>query len=77
MMHNGFIGGLPLVRRDLALAVDPSLFPDIEGTTDTELLFHLALTYGLEDDPPAAMAQAVGLVESIGRTHGACSSRSR
>jgi glutamine amidotransferase len=70
MMHNGYIGGLSLVRRDLALSVEPSLFSHIEGTTDTELLFYLALTYGLEDDPPAAMAQAVGLVESIGRRHG-------
>jgi glutamine amidotransferase len=70
MMHNGYIGGLSRVRRDLALAVDPSLFPEIEGTTDTELLFHLALTYGLQEDPPAAMAQAVGLVEAIGRRHG-------
>jgi predicted glutamine amidotransferase len=70
MMHNGFIGGLSQVRRDLALAVDPSLFPEIEGTTDTELLFHLALTHGLEEDPPAAMARAVGLVEAIGRRRG-------
>jgi glutamine amidotransferase len=70
MMHNGFIGGLSRVRRDLALAVDPSLFPEIEGTTDTELLFHLALTHGLEEDPPAAMARAVGLVEVIGRRRG-------
>ena len=70
MMHNGFIGGLSQVRRDLVLAVDPSLFPEIEGMTDTELLFHLALTHGLEDDPPAAMAQAVGLVEEIGRRRG-------
>jgi predicted glutamine amidotransferase len=70
LAHNGFIGGLDLVRRDLAFAVDPSLFPDIEGTTDTELLFHLALTYGLEDDPPTAMESAVGLVEAIGRRRG-------
>jgi predicted glutamine amidotransferase len=70
MMHNGYIGELSRVRRDLALAVDPSLFPEIEGTTDTELLFHLALTHGLEEDPPAAMARAVGLVEAIGRRRG-------
>ena len=70
MMHNGYIGGLHEVRRDLILAIDPALFPEIEGTTDTELLFHLALTYGLEDDPPAAMARAVGLVEEIGRRRG-------
>ena len=70
MMHNGYIGGLHDVRRDLILAIDPALFPEIEGTTDTELLFHLALTYGLENDPPAAMAQAVGMVEEIGRRRG-------
>jgi predicted glutamine amidotransferase len=70
MMHNGFIGGLSRVRRDLVLAVDPSLFPEIEGTTDTELLFHLALTHGLEEDPPLPMARAVGLVEAIGRRRG-------
>jgi predicted glutamine amidotransferase len=70
LMHNGFIGGLARVRRDLVLAVDPSLFSEIEGTTDTELLFHLALTHGLEEDPPAAMARAVGLVEAIGRRRG-------
>ena len=31
------------------LAVDPGLFTNIEGTTDSELLFHLALTFGLDD----------------------------
>jgi glutamine amidotransferase len=61
---------LARVRRDLAMAVDPELYPEIEGTTDTELLFHLALTYGLEADPPAAVARAVGFVEETGRRHG-------
>ncbi|QCB92725.1 class II glutamine amidotransferase [Cellulomonas shaoxiangyii] len=69
-MHNGAVHGFPALRRDLQLAVDPALFPLIEGTTDTETLFHLALTYGLTDDPPAAMAAAVGLVEQVGRRHG-------
>jgi predicted glutamine amidotransferase len=69
-MHNGYIDRLRTVRRDLAMEVDPALFPDIEGTTDTELLFHLALTYGLEADPPVAMARAVGFVEATGRRHG-------
>jgi glutamine amidotransferase len=69
-MHNGFIAELPTVHRDLALAVDTSLFPLIEGSTDTELFFHLALTFGLEDDPPDAVARAVGLIEAIGEKHG-------
>src|SRR5512133_2806252 len=65
-MHNGLIQGFAAVKRDLAMAVDPSLFADIEGSTDSELFFFLALTFGLEDDPPAAVAQAVGLIEEIG-----------
>jgi glutamine amidotransferase len=69
-MHNGFVDGFHDIKRDLALAVDPSLYPDIEGTTDTELMFHLALTFGLKDDPPQAVARTIGLVESTGHKHG-------
>ena len=43
------------------LAVDPSLFDGIAGSTDSEALFYLALTFGLEDDPLGAMERAVGL----------------
>jgi glutamine amidotransferase len=69
-MHNGFLDAFHLMKRDLAVAVEPALFAEIEGTTDTEMLFFLALTFGLEDDPPAAVARAVGLVEDAGRRHG-------
>ena len=55
-MHNGAIADFHDVKRDLVLAVDPSLYPDIEGSTDSEVFFYLALTFGLEDDPPAAVA---------------------
>ena len=47
------------MKRDLTFAVDPSLYPHILGTTDSEVLFHLALTLGLRDDPVAAMAKAI------------------
>jgi predicted glutamine amidotransferase len=69
-MHNGFVDGFHSVKRDLAVAVDPGLYPEIEGTTDSELLFHLALTFGLEDDPPRAVERTIGLVESVGHDHG-------
>jgi glutamine amidotransferase len=69
-MHNGLIRNFHQVKRDLVLAVDPSLFPEILGSTDSEVFFHLALTLGLEDDPPAAVAAAVGLIEETGRRHG-------
>ena len=52
-MHNGFVGGFAAVKRDLVLAVDESLFPEIKGRTDTEVLFYLALSLGLQDDRPA------------------------
>jgi glutamine amidotransferase len=69
-MHNGFIGDFREVKRDLVLAVDPSLYASIEGSSDTEVFFHLALTFGLEDDPPAAVEAAVGLIEEVGTKHG-------
>jgi predicted glutamine amidotransferase len=69
-MHNGFVDGFATIKRDLVLAVDESLFPDIEGTADTEVLFYLALTFGLAEDPPGAIARAIGLVEARGRAVG-------
>jgi predicted glutamine amidotransferase len=69
-MHNGLIREFPRVRRELALAVDESLFPSIEGTTDSETMFYLALTFGLEDDPIAGVERMVGFVEETGRRQG-------
>ena len=65
-MHNGYINEFALIKRDLVLAVDPSLYAKIEGQTDTEVLFFLALTFGLQDDPPGAIERAIGLVEAVG-----------
>jgi predicted glutamine amidotransferase len=69
-MHNGFVDAWASIKRDLVLAVDESLYPHIAGAADTEVLFYLALTLGLEDDPPEAMARTVGMVEAIGERHG-------
>jgi predicted glutamine amidotransferase len=69
-MHNGLINDFHAVKRDLVLAIDPELYPEIEGTTDSETLFYLALTFGLEDDPPTAVRRAIGLVEAVGRQRG-------
>jgi len=69
-MHNGAIREFKSVKRDLAFAVDPSLYPLIEGSTDTELFFYIALSLGLQDDPPSAVERAVGFIEATGRAHG-------
>jgi len=69
-MHNGGIRDFQVVKRDLVLAVDPSFYPEIEGSTDSETFFYLALTLGLKEDPPKAVQDAVGFIEATGRRHG-------
>jgi glutamine amidotransferase len=69
-MHNGSVRDFARMRRDLLLAVDPALYPDIQGTTDSEALLYLALTYGLRDDPVTAVERTVGFVEATAAQHG-------
>lgn len=61
--HNGEISGFERIKRGLQMAVDPDLFVQIRGTTDTETAFYLALSLGLDNDPKGAMERMVGLVE--------------
>ena len=69
-MHNGYLDGFARMKRDLAMAVDPDLYPEIEGSTDSELFFFLAQTFGLADDPPTAVARAVGFIEDTAHRNG-------
>ncbi len=69
-MHNGAVFGFHDLKRDLVFAVDPSLYPDIEGSTDSEVLFFLALTFGLEDDPIGGVSRAIGFVEDLAERKG-------
>lgn len=69
-VHNGEVAGFDLVRRDLMLAVSPELYGEIRGTTDSEIMFYLALTCGLEQDVHGGVARMAALVEKIGREHG-------
>lgn len=69
-VHNGVIRDYPLVRRDLMLMISPEFFPSLEGSTDSEVMFLLALTFGLDSDPVAALARMVGVVEAAGHRYG-------
>ena len=69
-VHNGVLAGFHAMRRELLMAVEPSLFDDIAGSTDSEALFYLALTFGLEDDPVGGLERAVGFVEATAAKHG-------
>ena len=69
-MHNGEIRGFKTIKRDLMFRVDHKLFPFIEGSTDPETFFFLALTFGLQDNPPSAMAKAVGYITMVAKKAG-------
>jgi predicted glutamine amidotransferase len=69
-VHNGLIRDFARIKRDLVLGVAPELYPSIQGSTDSELMFFLALTFGLDEDAPAAVERMVGFVEATGRSHG-------
>jgi predicted glutamine amidotransferase len=69
-MHNGLIRSYSSLRRDLMLAIDPDLFPSIEGSTDSEVMFFLALTFGLEIAPVLALERMAGMIEETARQRG-------
>ena len=69
-VHNGYVGDFQAIRRDLMLAIEPKLFAGIVGSTDTEVVFRLALTFGLEEDPIRALERTVGLIEATATERG-------
>src|SRR3954454_9044855 len=69
-VHNGYLAEFHALRRDLMLAIEPARFADVEGSTDTEVVFHVALTLGLEHDPIGALEQTVGLIEDVAERRG-------
>ena len=69
-VHNGLIHGFAEFRREIHFEVDPTLFNGIAGSTDSEALFYLALSLGLEGDPIGALERAVGRVERAAAEQG-------
>ena len=69
-MHNGLINNFEQSKRELVLGIDPALYSGIKGSSDTEIFFFLALTFGLEDDAVLAVERAVGFIEEVGRRCG-------
>lgn len=59
-MHNGQIAGFERLRRPMETLLSDDLYRARCGTTDSELLFLLALQFGLDADPAVAVALAVG-----------------
>ncbi len=69
-VHNGAVAEFDRLRRDLTFAISPELFPHISGTTDSELMFLLALTFGMEGDVHVGLSRMAGFVEDVAAQHG-------
>ena len=69
-LHNGEIYEIEKFRRDLLMAIEREYFTHINGTTDSELMFYLALSFGLQDDPIGALERMAGFVEKTAAEHG-------
>ncbi len=69
-MHNGLVREHARLRRDMLVAIAPELLPCVEGSSDSEVMFHLALTFGLDDDPILALERMAGFIEDLGAEHG-------
>jgi glutamine amidotransferase len=69
-VHNGEILEVARFRRYLLLTVAAHLFNEIQGSTDSELMFYLALSFGLEQDPIGALERMTGYVEEVAAAHG-------
>lgn len=69
-VHNGQIAQIQKFKKELLMAIDEIYFENILGSTDSELIFHLALTFGLENDPIMAISKMTGFVEAVAKKYG-------
>jgi glutamine amidotransferase len=61
-MHNGQIGSYGRVRRRLERLLPDEIFQFRRGATDSELMFLIAISLGLEQDPEGAMRRMLETV---------------
>ena len=69
-MHNGQVGGFEAFRKAADMAVPEELYGKRLGGTDSEILFLLALGYGLDTNPVAALEKSVAWLEAQSRRVG-------
>jgi ergothioneine biosynthesis protein EgtC len=61
-MHNGQIGGYDRLRRKLEGVIDDDYYQYRLGTTDSEMLFYMMFSEGLEQRPMDALTRTVARV---------------
>lgn len=70
-MHNGGLGDFDKMRRAMEAEIADRYYLARRGTTDSELLFLLLLSNGLEANPETALARTLARVRDLWREHGA------
>lgn len=76
-MHNGGIGNFHAIRRDMETLLADDYYEARQGHTDSELLFYLLLTNGLECNPRAAVETTIDQLLDIVARKGQSRSRIR
>ncbi|GGB56183.1 class II glutamine amidotransferase [Roseibium aquae] len=69
-MHNGQIGGYERIRKKLDAEIPDALYRHRVGNTDSEALFLIALSQGLQDDPVGGMVRAVAKAQRLAEQAG-------
>lgn len=63
--HNGYLGSFDVLRRELQFAIAPEYYDHLKGTTDSETLFLLALTHGMQSDPKGAWEKIITFIKKM------------
>lgn len=69
-VHDGAINGFEGIKQELISAIDPSVAAGAGGSTDSEVLFALGVTFGLTEDPVAGLERAIGFIEGVAERSG-------
>ncbi|WP_317057112.1 class II glutamine amidotransferase [Roseovarius rhodophyticola] len=69
-MHNGQVGGFGAFRKTADMMISDEFYHHRKGSTDSESLFLVSMSHGLQDNPREALERTVGEFERLSRAHG-------
>jgi predicted glutamine amidotransferase len=64
-MHNGCIGGYRIIKKDLESLIGEEYYPYRVGATDSEAMFYIAMSFGMQQDPVEAMGKTFAAIWRI------------
>lgn len=67
--HNGHASNFEKIKQELCADIAPEYYSNVKGSTDSEVLFHLALSYNLRENPKAALQKMVKRVQDAAKNN--------